>query len=248
MRILVILLLLPALCYTQSVQVLMQEGAVAEAAFEDELAYKKYLQAVRLEPANLQVLLKCSELAGKVGHRMKSKEDKLRYYQVAHRYAALALKLSPNSADANFFMSVAKGRLAQVASGRLLVESVKDIKRYADKAVRLSPGDYRPWHVLGKWYYEIAALGSVKRTAVKLFYGAFPEASYQDAITHYERSRQLNPSFNLNYLELAKVYHKTGQETKAMELLKTLERLPIRMEDDKRIREEGRQLWGEYNR
>ena len=48
--------------------------------------------------------------------------------------------------------------------------------------------------------------------------------------------------FALNNLELAKAYHRNGDNLKAIELLRQLPHLPAKTEDDARIREEGKQL------
>jgi tetratricopeptide (TPR) repeat protein len=232
----------PAAGWAQDLQVLLRDAAVAEAAMQDDLAYLKYQQALKIQPANITVLCKCSELACKIGHRQASKEAQLRYFETARRYAETALKLNPNYSDANFVMSLSMGRIALVSSGRQLVEAVKGIKVYADKTVALNPADFRGYHVLGKWYYEISNLGTFKRTAVKIFYGAFPDASYEDARRNYQKSMQLNPTFNLNYLELAKVYIKLDRNQEAIAALEKLVVMPLKMEDDQRIRIEGRKL------
>jgi tetratricopeptide (TPR) repeat protein len=122
------------------------------------------------------------------------------------------------------------------------VESVKKIKFHADRALAINPSDFRPYHVLGRWYFEISNLGSFKRGAVKLFYGAFPDASFELSAKAYEKSLSLNPAFILNYLELARTYEQLDQASRAIEMLKKLQQLPSKMEDDKRIKEEGKKL------
>lgn len=228
--------------WSQDARVLLQEAIQAESAMQEEQAFLKYKGLLQLQPGNLQALCKSSELASKLGHRLKSKAEQLKLYEEAVQYAKRALKVNPASADANFVMAVALGRMALVSSGEEMITAVKDIKKFADKAVMLDPADFRGYHVLGKWYYEISSLGSFKRLAVRVFYGAFPEASFQLAARNYEASLRLNPAFNLNYLELAKVCLKTGQQQRAVELLEMLSRLPFKLADDARIRTEGQQL------
>lgn len=236
------LLLFAGLVYCQDPQVLLKEAAAAEAAMNDELAYQKYQQVLKFQPTNITVLCKCSELACKIGHRQASKSDQLTHFEIGRRYAEIALKVNPSNADANFVMSLALGRMALVASGKKQVEAVKGIKTYADRTVALNPTDFRGYHVLGKWYYEISNLGTFKRTAVRVFYGAFPDASFEDARRNYQKSQQLNPTFNLNYLELAKVMVKMDHQASAIALLEKLMVMPLKLEDDQRIHDEGRKL------
>lgn len=233
---------LPALARSQDVQHLLSEARKAEAALQEEEAFQRYRQVLQLEPANLAALCKSSELASKLGHRLKNQAEQHSRYEQAMQYAKKAIQLYPHSADANFVMSVALGRMALVSSGGEMIGMVKEIKKYAENVVRLNPADFRGYHVLGKWNYEISGLGAFKRTAVRIFYGAFPEASFQLAAKNYETSLKLNPQFNLNYLELAKVYLKLDQQEKAVKLLETLRHLPYKMSDDARVRAESLEL------
>lgn len=242
---LLLLLFCPVLPKAQDVDLLLKQAAAAESAMQDDLAYIKFREVLKYQPNNITVLCKCSELACKIGHRQGLKEDQVRHFEIARRYAETALKLNPSYADANFAMSLAMGRMALVSSGRQQVEAVKGIKVYADKTIALNPADFRGYHVLGKWYYEISNLGAFKRTAVKLFYGAFPEASFEDARRSYSKSIQLNPAFNLNYLELAKVYIKLDKNREAVAYLEKLMALPLKMEDDQRIYNEGKKILAE---
>ena len=66
--------------------------------------------------------------------------------------------------------------------------------------------------------------------------------SFELSAKAYEKSLSLNPAFILNYLELARAYEQLDQSSRAIELLKKLQQLPSKMEDDKRIKEEGKKL------
>lgn len=238
----ILFVIVPVVLRAQDVQRLLSDAGLAEQYHQEQEAFLKYKQVLTLQPENLLALCKSSELASKLGHRQKNKEEQLRHYEQAMQYASRALKLSPASADANFVMAVALGRMALVNSGGEMIAMVKDIKKYADNTIRFNPGDFRGYHVLGKWHYEISSLGAFKRTAVRIFYGAFPDASYELAARNYETSMKLEPAFNLNYLELAKVYLKLDQQEKAIRLLEKLRQLPLKMADDARVQAESRQL------
>lgn len=231
-------LLLPA----QDLQTMLSRADSTEKAMKDQQAYQQYLTILDAYPTNPIALCKASLLADRLGNRLHNKEARHGYYKKAHQLATKAVQLYPQSADAHFTVSVSLGRVALMSSGKVLVESVKKIKYHADKAIQLDPADFRAYHVLGRWYYEIANLGAFKRAAVKVFFGAFPEASFELSASAYEKSRQLNPAFILTYLELAKVYYELDQKSKAVDYLKKLQQLPPTIEDDKRIKEEGSKL------
>ncbi|WP_290793904.1 hypothetical protein [Flavihumibacter sp. UBA7668] len=230
-------------CLAQETEQLIKKADEFEKALNDQLAYQQYLRVLEVEPANHTALFKASLLADRLGNRLEAEKAKRdAYYKKANQFASKALQLYPNSGDAHFTMAVSLGRVALMSSGKELVESIKKIKYHADKAIQINPNDFRPYHVLGRWYYEISDLGSFKRGAVKLFYGAFPDASFDLAAKAYEKSMALNPSFILNYFELARAYHQLDQRAKAIGLLKKMQTLPAKMEDDVKVKAAGKKL------
>lgn len=224
---------------------LMKQAEMLEKSFRDEEAMSKYLEVLRHSPDNIDALCKTSELYSVVGKRQSTKEKERDYYRKGLEYARKALKLNPNHSEANFAMAISMGRIALISSGDEKIKAVKEIKTYADKCIRIDPGNYKGYHVLGKWHYEVSDLSTVERWLVKVTYGALPAASVEDAIRNYEKSRQLYPSFLLNYLELARAYKRKGDRKKAVALLQQLQKLPPATSDDPKIKELGRKMLNE---
>ncbi len=235
-------LILPLSSLAQDVQSLTREAEKLELAFKEQEALQKYVDLLRLQPANLHALCRASDLCSRIGHRQTDPQKKKDFFRAAKTYADIALRVSPQSPEANFVMSVAMGRMAMIASGREKIQYVNEIKRYAELTLRYDPNSFKAYHVLGKWNYEVSNLSAIERGAAKILFGGLPKASLQAAITYYEKSRNLEPSFAINYLELAKAYRRNKQETKAKDMLKKLETIPNRIEDDTRIKKEGREL------
>lgn len=239
-------LVLPFENYAQDVDALLKEAQQLESVYKESDAFTKYAQVVRLQPSNLAILCKCSELCTYIGGREKDKLKKADYFKAGKTYATAALKINPNSSEANVVMAMAIGRLTLIASGKEKIASVNDIKLYAEKAIRLDPANFKAYHVLGKWNYEISNLNFLERTLAKLFYGDVPKASLQDAIANYEKARSLNPGYILNYLELAKAYYRNDEKKKAVSLLTVMMTLPNHVFDDTRIKTEGNRLLNEW--
>jgi len=239
-------LILPFENYAQDVDALLKEAQQLESVYKESDAFAKYAQVVRLQPSNLAILCKCSELCTYIGGREKDKLKKADYFKAGKTYATAALKINPNSSEANVVMAMAIGRLTLIASGKEKIASVNDIKLYAEKAIRLDPANFKAYHVLGKWNYEISNLNFLERTLAKLFYGDVPKASLPDAIANYEKARSLNPGYILNYLELAKAYYRNDEKKKAISLLTAMMTLPNHVFDDTRIKAEGNRLLNEW--
>jgi tetratricopeptide (TPR) repeat protein len=201
--------------------------------------YQKVLQSI---PTHVEALIRASELCSLIGHRFTEKERRFTYFRAAKSYANAALHVQPRHAEANFVMAVAMGRLALLESGKAKVEAVIDIKKYAEISMEIDPTNFKSYHVLGKWHYEVSRLNAVEKTAIKIFFGGMPNASFEKSIAYYEKSLQLAPQFNLNYLELARAYHANNQDEKALALLRKLETMPLSATDDDRVRAEGKKL------
>jgi tetratricopeptide (TPR) repeat protein len=237
-----LLLLLPFAGKAQDINVLLKEAQQLEASFKDEDALKKYLDIVKLQPNNLNALCKVSELYSLAGKLQSVSTKEKEYYRNAKVYAQKALQVNSNSSEANVMMSVAMGRMALIASGREKINAVKDIKAYAERSIQLDANNFKAYHVLGKWHYEVSELNAAAKWLVKVTYGALPKASLDDALRYYEKSRQLKPGFVLNYLEMAKVYHSKDDDKKAVELLEAMMKLPNSTSNDAPAKKEGKGL------
>ena len=226
----------------QNIPALMQQAQAFEKAFKDKEALKKYVEVLKYDPLNIDALCKTSELYNIIGKRMPTKDQQKNYFRTGESYARKAIKVNPNHSEANFAMAISMGRIALVSSGKDKVAAVKEIKTYADKCIQLDPKNFKGYHVLGKWHYEVSDLNSFERWIVKITYGALPPSSLDESIKNYEKSKQLAPWFLLNYLELAKAYKRKGETNKARSLLEQLQKLPPAASDDVKIKSLGREL------
>lgn len=231
----------------QDVALLLKEAQQLEFKFKDQEALTKYQQVLKQQPSNLQALCKSSELHALLGRRLPTKEKQVEYYKTARTYAQQALRINSNFPDANFVMAFSLGRIALISSGDERVKVVKEIKSYAEKTIQLDPTHYKGYHVLARWHYEVSNLNALERWLLKVAYGSLPASSLEIAIRNYEKSRQLNSGFLLNYLELAKAYHRNDNSKKARELLNIMLKLPPTSSNDVSIKAEGKKLLAKWS-
>lgn len=225
--------------YAQNFDSLYQRGLQLEQSFNEKQALIKLQEAQKLNPNHLQVLCKCSDLCSRIGAREKNEKIKLDYFNSALSFAKKAYALYPSNDEVNVEMSVALGRIALTKSGEDKISMVKEIKKYADKAIQINSNNFKAWHILGKWHYEISNLNFIEKAAIKIFYGGLPESSFNMSIKAYEKAKSINSKFCLNYLELAKAYQKNDNINQAITNLKQLIQLPNSIEDDVAIKKEA---------
>jgi tetratricopeptide (TPR) repeat protein len=227
---------------SQDVQYLVKQGEDLEKATKDTEALNKYLEALKLAPNDLKALCKTSEMYSILGNRQKEKTKKIEYFNAASTYAKQALAVDGKSADANYVMAVAMGRMALISSGKEKVQNVREIKKYCDAALAANPNHIRTLHVLGKWHLEVTTLNFAEKAALKIIYGGLPPASLPQAILYFEKARAIDPGFVLNYLELAKAYKENGQSDKAIDVLTKMSKLPPKTADDPSYKAEGKKM------
>jgi len=237
----VLLLWIPFLCLAQDIAALQKEAERLEPSSEESALFK-YQEILKQQPGNLKALCKSSELCSSIGRRETIREKKIAYFTSAKKYAELALHNNPKSSEANFVMAIAIGRMALVLSGREKIAAVDEIKKYAEISIKCDPGNYKPYHVLGRWHYEVSDLSFFERGVAKLFYGGVPPASLKEAIYNYEKCRSLVPDLKVNYLELAKCYHRNDEDQKAIDMLNKAISMPDKIQDDIRVKQEAKEL------
>ena len=228
--------------FAQTVEELVKQAELLESQLKEEEAYQKYKEVIKQQPQHLRALVHCSELASRIGRRQSTKEKQMDFYQAAKIYAQRALRINPKDSDANVVMSLAYARMSILKSGKEKVEYVREIKTYADRAVIYNPTNFKALFVIARWHYEVSNLNAMERAAVKVFFGGLQKNSIDSAIHYHERVKKLSPEFVLNYLELAKAYHRNNKRSKAIETLNFMLRLPNTAADDPAIKAEGRQL------
>lgn len=235
-------LLIAGVSFAQPVEELVKQADMLESQLKEEEAYQKFKEVIKQQPTHLHALTRCSELASRIGRRQSTKEKQMDFYKAAKIYAERALRVNPKDSDANVAMSFAYARMSLLKNGKEKVEYVREIKNYADRALVYNPKNFKALFVIARWHYEVSNLNGMEKAAVKVFFGGLQRNSLDSAVYYYEKVKALSPEFVLNYLELAKAYHRNNKKAKAIETLNHLLRLPNTAADDATIKSEAKQL------
>lgn len=232
----------------QDINVLIKEANRLEAIPNEKASFQKFKEVLKINPTNIIALNKCSELCSRIGQR-EINNPKLRdeYYTAAKIYAETALKIDPHNSESNCVMAIALGRSSMSKSGKEKIVNAKEIKKYVDAALKSDANNYKAWHVLGRWHFEISNLNALERSLVKVLYGGLPPASIKQSLYAFERSRALAPGFILNYFEMARAYKDNHQNNKAITYIELMLTLPDQTEDDPNIKEKGRKLLNDWD-
>ncbi|MEP6465952.1 MAG: hypothetical protein ABJB05_06585 [Parafilimonas sp.] len=237
----IILLLFSTIIFAQDSNLLMKEAQNMELKFDEQGALEKYKQVATNDSSNIQALVKCAELNCSIGNRLKDKKAKAVYFDAAENFAQQAYQKDSSNTNACYAKALVATRMSEIEDdNKTLIEDIKQIKIFSDKALAADINNGNANYILGKWHFELIHSNWLKK--VKNFYNGIFDTQVDSAIYYMERCRTIEPYYALNYLDLANVYIYDHQPAKAIEVLNKLVKLPNRTFDDAAIKEEGKQL------
>lgn len=247
MLILVVLFLIPAFSFAQSLEELLKEGDNYVAQFENQKALEVYQKADKLFPNNWEVYWRLSRAYVDIGEHLPDKTDKekdaqLEYYKKAFDYADKAVKLAPNQSITYVRRAIASGRIALFEGVFSAVGTVKDVKNDCEKSIQLgNGGNYvqaLAHYVLGRTHLKVCEKPYLVRLPLGLGWG-----DTEKAVQLLETANKLRPNFRMFMLELAKAYVEEDEYAKAKDLLLKIEKAPVADEDDDKVLSEAKQLY-----
>ena len=214
-------------------------------AFDQQLKTKEaltaYLDAEKLGGNDATLLRKISREYALSMADVAAKAEKRTLGETALAYAKRAVATDPKDPTAQLALAICYGRLAPLLDNKTKIAYSKLVKEHAEKSIALGGSDDYAYHVLGAWHYEMANLNPVLRAVAKLIYGAFPPASYEDAVKNFKKAVSLAPQRVAHRVELGRTYAAMGQtELARVELNKGLS-LPNREKDDLESKQRARE-------
>ena len=221
---------------------LIQKGNVFYDKLQPAEALKYYLPAEQLAPDNAGLLVR---IARQYRHLMSDApklEEKIRLGAVAVKYADRAVALAPNDPEAQLAVAISYAKLLPFQSNKEQFNNSRVIKAAADKVIALDPGNDLGWTVLGRWYFNVAGVGGLKRIAAQTFFGKLPSAKYEDAVRCFEKAIELKPKRVMHYVELGRTYAVMGKTAEARKFISKGLALPDTEKDDPETKRQGREI------
>lgn len=213
---------LPKAQDTTAIDSLASKAAAYFEEAKEKETLETYLKVLDKDPKHFEALWHTSLLYARIGFRMDAKKDQKDYYKKSLEYAKNTLELYPNNGYTHFVYALAQGRMSDISDRGTRIEKSHIIKKHADKATKLLPNYAPAWHLLGIWHSEVANVGSFQKFASGFFSKGLPDgASNEKAEKFIKKALELKPEQVIRFkLDLARHYHRSGQEQKAIETLK----------------------------
>jgi tetratricopeptide (TPR) repeat protein len=211
---------------------LLKQGDAFDARLDSAHALESYLQAEKLGAADAGTLTRIARQYALLMNDTSSGDEQRRLGQRALEYSKRAVAADPGHAKAVLSVAICYGRLIPFQDTRTKVEYSRFVKEYADRALKLDPGDSYAWHVLGAWNYELAQMGAFSRAFVKVVYGGMPPASNEEAERLFRKAVALAPDRVSHHAELGRTLAALGKKGEARIELNRALALPSREKDD----------------
>nr|BCX01185.1 MAG: hypothetical protein KatS3mg041_1231 [Bacteroidota bacterium] len=215
------------------------DGLRAEGRFAQVLPLLE--QAQRLEPRNAEVLWRLARAKVDLGEQAPDRSTQKRLYTEALEHARAAVAADERNANAYKYVAIAAGRVGLISDTRTKVELSRQVKENIERALVLNPADDDAYHVLGRWHHEVASLGFVARTIVRLVYGGLPEASYEKAVENFQRALRIRDAIR-HRVELARSLIALGRKSEARAVLEQALSMQAADVKDQDYRAQAREL------
>lgn len=226
----------------ESAEELIQKGNVFYNKLQPAEALKFYLPAEKLEPKNARLLVRIARQYRHLMSEATKREEKIQFATTAVQYAQRAVALAPNDPETQLALAISQGKLLPFQSSKEQFTNASVVKTAVDKVITLDPGNDLAWHVLGRWYLNLAEVSTVKRALAKVLYGKLPPATYEDAVRCFEKAIELNPNRLMHYIELGRTYADMGRAEEARKFITKGLAMPNTEKDDPESKERGRQI------
>lgn len=225
----------------QTATELMQRGDVYDLKFQADDALRYYLPAEKLEPTNVDLLVRIARQYRHLMSDASTGAEKLKIGAIALDYGKRAAKLGPKDSDAQISPAITYGRMLPYQGNKEQVAATSLIKAAADRAIALNPRNDVAWHVLGRWHQVLANMGALKHMLGGLIYGKLPSTTNEAAIVCFERAIAINPNRLRHYIELGRTFAQMGKSAEARKYIEKGLSMSNIEKDDAELKQRGRE-------
>lgn len=219
--------------------------------FRPREAAAELRRILAVDGRNFEALIKLARAYIDIGDMIAEsgpdwKERKLKEYGAAEEHARKAAQVDPQNAWGHFWVAAALGSIAMVSPVAKQVELAGEIRDKVERAIALDPRNGPAYHVYGVWHRKLAEIGGASRMIASVLYGqSMPSGSLDKSVEYLRKAVELNPTFIVSRLELARTHISRGEWEPARELLRSISDLPIRFSDDSKHKKQAAVLLAE---
>ena len=236
--------ILTILCSSKALSMTVDEWLAQADRLEQAGDTREALAALKkadsLSPNRPEILVRIAKQHGDLMTKMRDAKDREAAAARSLAYSRRALEIAPNLSDSHLAVAISLGKSTEFMGNREKIETSREIRQHAERALELNPRCDYAHHMLGRWHQELAGIGGATRALARLIYGAVPKASYDEALHHLKRARELQPQRLIHKIEFGRTLAMMGRDAEAREILTAALAMPDREKDDAEAKQRAR--------
>ena len=212
---------------------------------DELLGWGRYSDALALleelaiqQPLDVDVRWRVGKAWKDLGESSSDENQKREHFARAVIELREAVRLGPDHRDAVFNLAIAVGQNGLLHGAKAKVRASREVRELAELTIEIDPQFDGGYHLLGRWHREVKSLGFFTRTLVKVVYGGFPQASYEEALAYFEKAHALRPRM-AHLLEIGICHEALGDRERAIEIYREVIARDTEHADDWMIRAEA---------
>ena len=178
------------------------------------------------------------------------REIQKQWFKIAESYARRGTELEPDSLEALYWLSSAKGLRAVRSGGREASDLSREVYDLGHQVLEMDSLHAGAHHVLGVLNYRVQRLAGFERFIARNFLGGdvIGLTSWEDAERYLTRATELRPEYILFHLDLGRFYTRRDRMEEARIQFRRALELPLLEPPDARFQEMAeRQLAATFN-
>jgi len=223
-----------------SADALLAKASRLEQRGQSKEALATLLEADKLRPNRPEILVRIAKQHGDLMTDQRDAAQRKASAVQALAFARRALEIDDKNSDAHLAVAISLGKKTEFMTNREKIETSREIRKHAERALALNPKCDYAHHMLGRWHQELAGIGGATRALARVIYGRVPSASYDDSVRHFERAMELRPDRLIHKIEHGRTLAKMGRTAEAREVLNVALETPSRDKDDNEAKQRGR--------
>ena len=220
---------------------LILKGDAFDKVFKATEALEFYLQAEKIEPWNVRLLVRVARQYRHLMSDATTREKKLQLGGMALDYSRRVAGLAPNDSEAQLATAITYGKMLPLFGTKEQVEASGRIKDSADRALKIDPRNDTAWHILGRWHRTVADMGGFKRTMGSMIYGKLPSSTNEASVACFEKAIAINPNRLMFYVELGLTYAQMKKKDEARRFIAKGLSMPDVEKGDPETKQRGRE-------
>lgn len=226
----------------ETAEALIAKGDVFDEKLQATEALEFFLPAEKLEPNNVELLVRIARQYRHLMSDTSSKKEKLRLGHISLDFAQRAAALAPKEWEAQLSPAISYGKMLPYMGSKEQVDASPKIKDAVDRTLKLNPKSDTAWHILGRWNRVLAEMSPVKRMLAGAIFGSLPVTTKEEAERCLLKAIALNPNRLIHYIELGRIYAAMGRKEEARKFIEKGCAMPNKEKDDPEMKTIGEEV------